>query len=148
MRTSLPSVRKLSPLRRAPLSPTPPLEEILKPTEEELIYSQLVETYPALEGLVETLDLVSTTTGEKLRRVPYTQTPPIVEPLTEDLLEEIAYKLIGTENNRTQEDIVTSVNTITGGRFGTPQEVLEALLKTKKIEKLGSIYYLSDSTPF
>jgi len=43
--------------------------EIKPPTEEEIIYSKLVAKNPLLEDLVKALDLVSSITGERLRKV-------------------------------------------------------------------------------
>ena len=39
------------------------------PTDEEIAYSRLVAINPQLEELVERLDLVSITTGERIRKV-------------------------------------------------------------------------------
>jgi hypothetical protein len=43
------------------------------PTEEEIAYSKLVAINPLIEKLVERLDLVSTKTGERIRKVEVTE---------------------------------------------------------------------------
>lgn len=50
-----------------PSSTNPPKE--LPPTEEEIIFSRLVATNPLVEELVNKLDLVSSSTGERIRLV-------------------------------------------------------------------------------
>jgi hypothetical protein len=50
-----------------PSSTNPPKE--LPPTEEEITFSRLVATNPLLEELVNRLDLVSSSTGERIRLV-------------------------------------------------------------------------------
>ena len=46
-----------------------PLQVERPPTPEEIAYSNLVAINPLLEELVERLDLVSITTGERIRKV-------------------------------------------------------------------------------
>jgi hypothetical protein len=49
--------------------PVEPLPEDKPPTAEEIAYSNLVAMYPMVEYLVERLNLVSCSTGEKIRKV-------------------------------------------------------------------------------
>jgi hypothetical protein len=64
-RLSLREVRLPAPERRVE-----PITQVEKPpTDEEIAYSKLVAINPILEELVECLDLVSETTGERIRKV-------------------------------------------------------------------------------
>ena len=64
--------RKLSLGLPAPggrLGPTNPLQLESPPTEEEITYSTFVAINPLIEELVERLDLVSTKTTERIKKV-------------------------------------------------------------------------------
>lgn len=66
-RLSLQEVRLPTTERR--VEAITPLQVERPPTPEEITYSNLVAINPLLEELVERLDLVSITTGERIRKV-------------------------------------------------------------------------------
>ena len=63
-RLSLKEVKLPAPELRD-IEPTPPIKVERPPTDEDIAYSKLVAINPLLEELVERLDLVSITTGER-----------------------------------------------------------------------------------
>jgi len=68
--TDITKVKRLSLKEIKPTTPPPPLPtKELPPTEEEITFSRLVATNPLLEELVNRLDLVSSSTGERIRLV-------------------------------------------------------------------------------
>ena len=66
-RLSLQGVRLPTTERR--VEAITPLQVERPPTPEEIIYSNMIAINPLLEELVERLDLVSITTGERIRKV-------------------------------------------------------------------------------
>lgn len=72
--TDITKVKRLS-LREVKLPTTerrvdpPPIKVERPPTDEDIAYSKLVAINPLIEELVERLDLVSITTGERLKKV-------------------------------------------------------------------------------
>ena len=70
--TDITKVKRLS-LKGVNLqAPEEKVDPILKekpPTEEEIIYSKFLAINPLLNKLVESLDLVSSTTGERIRAI-------------------------------------------------------------------------------
>lgn len=68
--TDITKVKRLSLKEIKPTTPPPPLPpKELPPTEEEITFSRLVATNPLLEELVNRLDLVSSSTGERIRLI-------------------------------------------------------------------------------
>ena len=51
------------------IEPTPPIKVERPPSDERIAYSKLLAINPLLEELVERLDLVSETTGERIKKV-------------------------------------------------------------------------------
>ena len=66
-RLSLREVKLPTTERR--VEPITPILVEKPPTDEEIAYSRLVAINPLLEELVERLDLVSITTGERIKKV-------------------------------------------------------------------------------
>jgi hypothetical protein len=68
-RLSLREVKLPTPERRVELI-TPPLKVLERPpTDEEIAYSKLVSINPLIEELVDRFNLVSNTTGERIKKV-------------------------------------------------------------------------------
>lgn len=101
------------------------------PTREELIYSQALHEQPALQLLVDTLDLVSATTARPLRRL---QATDFLQPQT-------AY---------TKEDLVSLVSKVSQATYQDAEHFLQLLLQRSELEQTpaGHLYYLAGSTPF
>ena len=51
----------------------PPTQIQRPPTDEEITFTKLVERYPLLDKLVETFDLVSSRTGERIKKTDLTK---------------------------------------------------------------------------
>lgn len=66
-RLSLREVKLPTTERR--VEPITPILVERPPTDEEIAYSKLVAINPLLEELVERLDLVSITTGERIKKI-------------------------------------------------------------------------------
>jgi hypothetical protein len=73
--TDIAKVKRLSlrdvklPTIERKVEPITPILVERPPTDEEIAYSRLVVINPLIEELVERLDLVSITTGERIRKV-------------------------------------------------------------------------------
>ena len=73
--TDIAKVKRLSlrevklPTTERKVEPITPILVERPPTDEEIAYSKLVAINPLMEELVERLDLVSITTGERIKKV-------------------------------------------------------------------------------
>jgi hypothetical protein len=130
-RLSLREVKLPTPERKVdPITPTL-VERPL--TAEELTYSKLITINPLIEELVDRLDLISNTTGERIKKV--------------ELITEI----------KPQLDLKTELQKIKGeANYSKPEllsflslEIVESLIKAKDLilTRVGT-YYLRGSTPF
>lgn len=152
-RLSLREVRLPAPERR--VEPTISAER--PPTQEEIAYSSLLAINPLLEDFVERLDLVSCTTGERIRKVVLPHPEPEPEPDEEPELKQIdrpklialAQRIIEGGNNYTQEEIVERMVEATNVSRERAERGFILLLQAGAIEATqGERYYLTGSTPF
>jgi len=135
---------KRLPLREVKL-PAPESQEPGKAiTREEITYSRLLAKYPLLESLVETLDLVSLQTGERIRRVEVKD-----EPVDSSRLIALAIKILEPENSYSQEEVITRLQEATKVSQERAERGFNLMLRIGAIEPTGGErYYLPGSTPF
>jgi hypothetical protein len=177
LNTDITKVKRLS-LREVKLPTTerrvdpPPIQVERPPTDEEIAYSKLVAINPLLEELVESLDLVSIDTGERVKKVELTEanrdplkplkTPAEAEAKREEKkpgsprkgqkIEDLIKDIIGLQSHRTKVELTTKLMediNITEDRAET--EIALALkngaIKVMTVNNIDR-YYLSGSTPF
>jgi hypothetical protein len=146
-RLSLTELRLPAPQRRLePVKPTQPIPR--PPTEEELIYSKLVAINPLIEELVETLDLVSITTGQRIRRVELPVEEQPTQPDSSRLLA-LAQSLLKPQNSYTKKEIIERIAQGSNVSEQRAETGFTLLLRADIIAPtLGDTYYLADSTPF
>jgi len=101
-RLSIPDVKLPAPEVRIEL-----MEGENSPTDEETVYSKIVTINPLLEDLVSDLDLVSSKTGEKIRKAEIMYQLRIVETVSSTQLLTIAQIIIGKEDSYTKKELVT-----------------------------------------
>jgi hypothetical protein len=130
-RLSLREVKLPTPERKVdPITPTL-VERPL--TAEELTYSKLITINPLLEELVDRLDLISNTTGERIKKVELkTEIKPQLDLKTE-------LQKIKGEANYSKIELLSFLSL----------EIVESLIKAKDLilTRVGT-YYLRGSTPF
>jgi len=135
--TDLTKLKKLS-LREVKL-PTPerrveaPILVERPPIAEEITYSKLITINPLLEELVDRLDLISNTTGERIKKVELkTEIKPQLDLKTE-------LQKIKGEANYSKTELLSFLSL----------EIVENLIKAKDLilTRVGT-YYLRGSTPF
>ncbi len=150
----------------------PPLPVEKPPTDEEIAYSRLVAINPHLEELVESLDLVSTITGERIKKVELPEanrallkplkTPAEAEAKREEKkpgsprkgqkIEDIARRVLEPQSNKTKEEIIAKLMEETNVKEDRAEEGLTLMLKSGAVERITvnrvDRYYLSGSTPF
>jgi hypothetical protein len=153
-RLSLREVKLPAPeLRVEPI--TPILVEV-HPTDEEVIYSRFVAINPLLEDLVDSLDLVSITTGERIRKIelreeykPHPEPKIKAQEIDKPKLIALAQRVIEGENSYSREDIVDRIKEATNVSQDRAERGFNLILQAGAIEPtpVGS-YYLTGSTPF
>lgn len=160
--TDIAKVKRLS-LREVKLPPTErkvePITPILverPPTDEEIAYSRLVAINPLIEEPVERLDLVSETTGERIKKVelredikPHPEPEIKVKETDKPKLIALAQRLIEGENSYSREDIIERIKEATNVNQERAEKGFNLILQAGAIEPtLGDRYYLTSSTPF
>jgi hypothetical protein len=130
-RLSLKEVKLPTPERR--IDPITPILVESPPSNEEIAYSKLVAINPFIEELVDRLDLVSNTTGERIKKVKIiTEIKPQLDFKTE-------IQKIKGEANYSKTELLSFLSL----------EIVESLIKAKDLilTRVGT-YYLRGSTPF
>jgi hypothetical protein len=147
----------ITKLKRLSLEKTEAIKPILvnsTPTAEEIAYSKLVAKNPLLEKLVERLNLISETTGDKIKKVDLReeQEPPTeAKDLEPDKLKLIALaqRVIEPRNNYTRAEIIHQIIQTTKVEKERAERGFNLLLQAEAIEMTpGGSYYLTGSTPF
>lgn len=153
-RLSLKEVKLPAPELR--VEPTTPILVERPPTEEEITYSNLVAINPLLEELVERLDLVSITTGERIRKVelreeykPHPEPEIKAQEIDKPKLIALAQRVIQRENSYSKEEIVARIKEATNVSQERAERGFTLILQAGAIEPTpGESYYLTGSTPF
>lgn len=143
-RVSLKEIKLPATEVKVDLSPTPPAPD-LPPTAEEIAYSKLIAINPLIERLVDSLDLVSSTTGKRIKKVnlqPEIDIKPQLLTLAEWILEQ--------SKSYTKEDIVKRIKEATNVNQERAERGFSLMIKAGAIEqtKKTDLYYLGGSTPF
>lgn len=126
------------------------------PTDEEIVYSKLVSINPLLEELVERLDLVSITTGERIRKVelredikPHPEPEVKAQEIDKPKLIALAQRIIEGENSYSREEIIERIKEATNVNQERAERGFNLILQAGAIEPTqGDRYYLTGSTPF
>ena len=176
--TDIAKVKRLSlrevklPTTEQRVEPVTPILVERPPTDEEIAYSRLVAINPLLEELVESLDLVSTITGERIKKVELPEanraplkplkTPAEAEAKREEKkpgsprkgqkIEDIARRVLEPQSNKTKEEVIAKLMEETNVKEDRAEEGLTLMLKSGAVERITvngiDRYYLSGSTPF
>jgi hypothetical protein len=133
---------------------SPPVTVRCQASEEEILYSKLVAKNPLVEKLVNSLNLVSETTGERIAIV---ELPEEIEPTQEPTppamdrprLIALAQRVIELENSYSKEDIIKRIIQTTNVSPERAERGFTMMLEAGAIERtIGDTYYLTGSTPF
>ena len=154
-RLSLKEVKLPAPELRD-IEPTPPIKVERPPTDEEIAYSKLVARNPLLEELVERLNLVSITTGERIRKVelredikPHPEPEIKAKEIDKPKLIALAQRVIEGENSCSREEIIERIKEATNVSQERAERGFNLILQAGAIEPiLRDRYYLAGSTPF
>lgn len=156
---------KLPEVERRVEPPTAPQVE-RPPTAEEITYSKFLAISPAIDLLVNSLDLVSTTTLERIRKIelselntatiepPKTATVEKVkdehkEPTKSNKIGDIALRIITPISNLSKEEIITRLMEETKVNRERAEKGFSLMLESGVIQGTNvGTYYLSGSTPF
>lgn len=135
--TDITRIQKLS-LKEVKL-PTPeriaePIKRETPPTAEEKAYSRLVEKYPLFLEAVELLDLVSPTTGVRVRKV---ETKPSKETLIA-----LAKQLIKAETMHSKEEVIQAIEKGSKVSRQRAEKGFNLMLEAGAIELSRGSYYL------
>lgn len=138
------------------IEPTPPIKVERPPTDEEIAYSKLVAINPLLEELVERLDLVSETTGERIKKVelredikPHPETEIKAKEIDKPKLIALAQRVIEGENSYSREDLIERIKEATKVNRERAERGFNLMFEVGILETIqGDRYYLTGSTPF
>lgn len=123
------------------------------PTDEEIAYSKLVAINPLLEMLVNRLDLVSTTTGERIKKAELREEiqhiPHLKKEIDKPKLIALAQKVVEKEVSYSREEIIERIIQATNVTKERAEVGFNLMLQAGAIEATtGEDYYLTGSTPF
>ena len=139
-----------------------PVLEIIKkdpaPNYEEAVFNILANLNPFLDVLVETFDLVSERTGERIKRIkqeelilPHPE-PKIIPINRGDIskVKEIATKILKGETSYSKEEIINLIQEEIKVEIDRAETGFNLMRDNKVIElaKVTGLYYLQGSTPF
>jgi hypothetical protein len=148
--TDITKLRKLS-LQRVNLPPVArePEPKVYPPTAEEIAYNRLVNINPLLEALVDSFDLVSNTTGKRIKRINIPHPEPKIKELDKPKLIALAQRVIKGENNYTKDEIIERIKEATNVNQDRAEIGFNLILQAGAIKLiLEDRYYLTGSTPF
>jgi hypothetical protein len=151
--TDITKVRRLSlsgvklPTVELRVEPITPIEK--PPSDEEIAYSKLIAINPLLEKLVNSLDLVSIKTGDRIKKVGLNEDIKPPREIDKTKLIALAQRIIGGENSYTKEQTIERIKEATNVSQERAEKGFTLLLQARAIEPtLGGTYYLTGSTPF
>ena len=160
--TDIAKVKRLSlrevklPAPEIRVEPITPILVERPPTDEEIAYSRLVVINPLIEELVERLDLVGITTGERIKKVelredikPHPETDIKAKEIDKPKLIALAHRVIEGDNSYSREDIIERIKEATNVNQERAERGFNLILQAGAIELTpGGKYYLTGSTPF
>jgi hypothetical protein len=138
------------------VEPITPILVERPPSDEEIAYSKLVAINPLIEELVDSLDLVSIKTGERIKKVelredikPHPEPEIKAQEIDKPKLIALAQRVIEGENSYSKEDIVARIKEATNVNQERAEIGFNLILQAGAIEPTpGDRYYLTGSTPF
>lgn len=157
--TDITQVKRLS-LKEVKLPTTElrvePIQVETAPTNEEIVYSNLVAKNPLLEDMVNSLNLVSITTGSRIKKVELREeikTNPELKVKAQEIdkpkLIALAERIIKEANSYTKEEIIERIKEATNVSQERAERGFNLILQAGAIEPTsGDRYYLTGSTPF
>ena len=152
-RLSLQEVKLPTTERR--VEPITPILVERPPTDEEIVYSKLVAINPLLEKLVDSLDLVSIKTGERIKKVDIEAIKPHPEPevkaqeIDKPKLIALAHRVIEGDSSYSKEDIIVKIEKATNVNQERAERGFNLILQAGAIQLTpGGMYYLTGSIPF
>ena len=160
--TDITKVKRLSlrevklPTTERRVEPITPILVERPPTDEEIAYSRLVTINPLIEELVERLDLVSKTTGERIKKVelrkdikPHPEPKVKAQEIDRPKLIALAQRVIEGYNSYSREEIIERIKEATNVNQERAERGFNLILQAGAIEPiLRDRYYLAGSTPF
>ena len=162
--TDITKVKRLSlrevklPTTERKVEPITPILVERPPTDEEIVYSRLVAINPQrIEELVERLDLVSITTGERIKKVelredikPHPETEIKAKEIDKPKLIALAQRVIEGYNSYSREEIIERIKEATNVNQKRAERGFNLILQAGAIEQTitPELYYLVGSTPF
>jgi hypothetical protein len=150
------SLKEVKLPAKEPKVETAPKEVEIPPTDEEIAYSRFILINPTIETLVERLNLVSSETGERIKKVElpeeYKKLPePEVKSKEVDKpkLLALALRILNGERTYTKEDITGRIVADMKVNQERAEKGFNLLLQVGAIQPVGwGRYYLTGSTPF
>jgi len=138
------------------IKPIKPIKVERPPSDERIAYSKLVAINPLLEELVERLDLVSETTGERIKKVKLKEEiKPLPEPevkaqeIDKPKLIALAQRVIKEAYSYSKDEVIDLIKQTTNVNGERAERGFNLMLQAGAIElTLGGSYYLTGSTPF
>jgi len=124
---------------------TPPIQVEKPPSDEDIIYSQLIEINPLIETLFKKFDLVSIT-GEAFKKGEVKKKP---KKLEKDKIVAFTQRIVKGEDSYTKAEIIEKIKTATNVNQERAEKGFNLMLQAESIETLpNGRYYLTGSTPF
>lgn len=139
-------------------TPTPEPQKPIRapqriPTEDELVYSQMLAINPLIADLMSRFSLVSSKTGAELREVEVGEEVVAVadktEPASPAKIKEIAERILQPMNSYSREEIIAGLQDSNKISQERAEKGFSLFLSSGAIEEaLDGRYILSGSTPF
>lgn len=125
------------------VEPITPILVEKPPTDEEIAYSRIVAINPLIEELVERLDLVSNTTGKRIKKVE-------AQEIDKPKLIALAQRVIKGEKSYSKAEIIARIKEATNVSQERAERGFNLILQAGAIEQTinPELYYLVGSTPF
>jgi hypothetical protein len=131
------------------IEPITPLRVERPPTDEEIAYSKLVASNPILAELVGRLELVSSETGEWIKKIELREESKLKE-IDKPKLIALAQRVVKGENSYSKEGIIARIKEATKVSQERAEIGFNLILQAGGIEQTinPELYYLTGSTPF
>ena len=124
-----------------------PIQVGRPPTNEEILYTKMLNSNPFLAELVESLDLVSSSTGERIKKVELKEVEP--QEIDKPKLLTLAKRIIEGDTSYSKQEIVERIKQATNVSQERAERGFNLMLQAGAIEPTpGDSYYLTGSSPF
>jgi hypothetical protein len=118
------------------------------PSDEEVAYSKFVAKNSLIEELVKRLDLVSITTGERIKKVELREEYK-AQDIDKSKLIILVNKIMKPETSYTKEELIARIKEATNVNQERAERGFSLFLQNGSIEPtLGDTFFLTGSTPF